>query len=104
MHSSDGGATWSVAGAGLAKPDGVAAIGFVGDAAGGLMYVSDSTGIFVGTPSQSWQRVSSLPGVVDLAAGQDPSRLYATSATDGVQILENGAWRPTDSLASPHQV
>ncbi len=103
MHSSDGGATWSLAGSGLAKPAGVAAIGFVGDSAGGLMYVSDSTGVFVRTSFQSWQRVSSLPGVVDLAAGPDGTRLYATSATDGVQILENGGWRPTDSLASPHQ-
>jgi hypothetical protein len=30
-------------------------------------------------------------------------QLFATSATQGVQFLEKGAWHVTDSLASPHQ-
>lgn len=100
MHSSDGGSTWSGAGAGLSKPNAVSAISSVG----GRTYVSDSTGVFQWNAAQGvWQRVSNVLSVVDLTPSPDGSHLYATSATDGVQILENGAWRTTDSLASPHQ-
>ncbi len=100
MHSSDGGNTWSAADGGLSKPNAVSAIGF----AGGHLYASDSTGVFEqDTTQQGWHRVSSLPDVVDLTPGPDGRRLYATSTTQGVQILENGSWRLTDSLASPHQ-
>ena len=100
MHSSDGGSTWSVADAGLSKPNVVRAIGFDD----GRIYVSDSTGVFQWSATQSgWRRVSSLLSVVDLTPGPDGGQLYATSATDGVQILEKGTWRATDSLASPHQ-
>ena len=99
-RSLDGGTTWSAAGAGLSRPNAVSAIGF----AGGRIYASDSTGVFVTSRTQpDWRRVSSLPDVVDLTSGPDGSPLYATSATSGVQILERGAWRSTDSLASPHQ-
>jgi hypothetical protein len=78
----------------------VSAIGF----AAGRIYVSDSTGVFeAGGTLRDWRRVSSLPEVVDLTPSSDGSRLYATSATQGVQFLKNGAWHSTDSLASPHQ-
>jgi len=100
VHSPDGGTTWLVAGAGLSKSNAVSAIGF----AGGRLYASDSTGVFeAGGTRPDWRRVSSLPEVVDLTPSPDGSRLYATSATKGVQILENGSWHSTDSLASPHQ-
>jgi photosystem II stability/assembly factor-like uncharacterized protein len=100
MHSSDGGSTWSGEDAGLSKPNAVSAISFVG----GRIYVSDSTGLFAWSATRGgWQRVSSLLSVVDLTPSPDGSQLYATSATDGVQFLENGTWRTTDSLASPHQ-
>ena len=100
MHSSDRGATWWATGAGLSKPDAVSAIGFEG----GRIYVSDSTGVFEVAGTQSgWLRISSLPAVVDLTSNPNGDLLFATSATDGVHILENGAWRTTDSLASPHQ-
>jgi hypothetical protein len=100
MHSQDGGTTWSAAGNGLSRPNAVSAIGF----AGGQIFVSDSTGVFEasGTPPD-WRRVSSMPEVVDLTPSADRSLLYATSATQGVEILEHGTWRSTDSLASPHQ-
>jgi photosystem II stability/assembly factor-like uncharacterized protein len=103
MHSSDGGTVWSASGAGLSKPDAVSVISFAGGRAEGRIFVSDSTGVFAWNASQSWQRLSSMPDVVDLSASRDGSLLYATSTTQGVEILENGAWRPTDSLASPHQ-
>jgi hypothetical protein len=78
----------------------VSAIGF----AGGRIYASDSTGVFEASGTMPlWRRISSMPEVVDLTPSPDGSRLYATSATQGVQFLENGAWRSTDSLASPHQ-
>jgi photosystem II stability/assembly factor-like uncharacterized protein len=100
LRSDDGGATWTAAGAGLSKPNTVAALA----SAGGQMYAADSTGIFVLRPAgQNWQRISNLPNVVDLAPGPDGSPLFATSATDGVQYFENGSWHATDSLASPHQ-
>ncbi|MGA8923232.1 MAG: hypothetical protein WB682_08810 [Candidatus Dormiibacterota bacterium] len=100
MRSSDGGATWSAAVAGLSKPNAVSAIGSAGD----RLYASDSTGVFeLSSPQQGWHRISTLPDVVDLTPSPDGSQLYATSATQGVQILENGSWRSTDSLASPHQ-
>jgi photosystem II stability/assembly factor-like uncharacterized protein len=100
MHSLDGGSTWSAAEAGLSKPNAVAALGF----AGGDLYASDSTGVFEANGAgPEWRRVSSLPDVVDLTPSPDGARIYATSATQGVQILENGSWRSTDSLASPHQ-
>lgn len=100
VHSLDGGTTWSAAGAGLSKPNAVSAIGF----AAGRIYASDSTGVFEGTGTlPDWSRVSSMPEVVDLTPSSDGSRLYATSATQGAQFLENGAWRSTYSLASPHQ-
>jgi photosystem II stability/assembly factor-like uncharacterized protein len=100
VHSMDGGTTWSAAGAGLSKPNAVSAIGF----ADGLIYASDSTGVFEASGTlPDWRRVSSMPEVVDLTPSPDGSRLYATSATQGVQFLENGTWRATDSLASPHQ-
>ena len=100
VHSADAGTTWSPAGAGLFKPNAVSAIGF----ARRRIYVSDSTGVFGADGAQAdWRRVSSLPDVVDLTPSPDGSLLFATSATEGVQILENGKWRSTDSLASPHQ-
>ncbi|MGA7911720.1 MAG: hypothetical protein WCC30_09280, partial [Candidatus Dormiibacterota bacterium] len=100
MRSSDGGATWSAAVAWLSKPNAVSAIGSAGD----RLYASDSTGVFeLSSPQQGWHRISTLPDVVDLTPSPDGSQLYATSATQGVQILENGSWRSTDSLASPHQ-
>jgi photosystem II stability/assembly factor-like uncharacterized protein len=100
MHSSDGGATWSAADNGLSNPNAVAAIAF----RSGRLYAADSTGVFEQTSTQPvWQRLSSLPDVVDLTPSADGGRLYASSATQGVQILENGSWLPTDSLLSPHQ-
>jgi photosystem II stability/assembly factor-like uncharacterized protein len=100
MRSPDAGATWVAADMGLSRPNGVLAIAFVG----GREYVSDSTGVFELDPAgPDWRRVSSLPEVVDLTPSQDGTRLYATSATEGVQFLQNGSWRSTDSLASPHQ-
>jgi hypothetical protein len=99
-HSQDGGATWVAAGAGLSKPDAVSAIGF----ADSRVFASDSTGVFESSGTlPDWRRVSRVPEVVDLTPSSDGSRLYATSATQGVQFVENGAWRSTDSLASPHQ-
>lgn len=103
MSSVDAGSTWVDAGDGLAMPNAVAAIGFLGVPAGGNIYVSDSTGVFERTSFHSWRRVLSLPNVIDLRPSPDGSRLYATSATDGVFALSGGAWRSTDSLASPHQ-
>ena len=100
MHSSDGGATWSAVDAGLSKPDAVASI----VVAAGQLYSSDSTGVFESSiTNPGWHRLSSLPDVVDLTASPNGGTLYATSATQGVEILESGAWRSTDSLASPHQ-
>ena len=100
LHSLDGGTTWSAPEAGLSKPKAVSAIGFAGD----RIYASDSTGVFEASGTLSdWRRVSNMPEVVDLTPSPDGSRLYATSATQGVQFLENGTWRSTDSLASPHQ-
>ncbi len=100
MHSSDGGATWSTAVAGLSKPNAVSAI----DLAGSRSYASDSTGVFeLSSPQQGWRRISTLPDVVDLTSSPDGRQLYATSATQGVQIFAIGTWRSTDSLASPHQ-
>jgi hypothetical protein len=100
MRSSDGGGKWSAASEGLSKPNGVLAIGFDH----GRIYASDSTGVFEQSSSQQgWHRISTLPDVVDLTPSLGGKQLYATSATQGVQILENGTWRSTDSLASPHQ-
>lgn len=100
MRSSDGGISWSAAVTGLSKPDAVEAVGFVGD----RTYASDSTGVFELSSTQpSWHRISSFPDVIDLTSSSSGGQLYATSATQGVEILQNGIWLLTDSLASPHQ-
>jgi photosystem II stability/assembly factor-like uncharacterized protein len=100
FHSLDGATTWSAAESGLSKPNAISAIGF----AGGRIYASDSTGVFEADETQlTWRRVSNLTDVVDLAPSPDGSRLYATSATQGVQFLQSRIWHSTDSLASPHQ-
>jgi hypothetical protein len=99
MRSDDGGASWAAAGAGLSKPDSVSALAF----SGGRLYAADATGVFELNGTQGWQRISSFSGVVDLTPGPDGQQLFATSATQGVQFMQDGAWHVTDSLASPHQ-
>lgn len=100
MRSTDGGATWNADDVGFSKPDAVSALSF----AGSRLFASDSTGVFErSTFGPGWQRVSSLPDVVDLASTPDGLDLYATSSTQGVQVLNDGKWHSTDSLASPHQ-
>jgi ligand-binding sensor domain-containing protein len=84
----------------LGRPSAVSAIAFMG----GRLYAADTTGVFELEVAQpDWQRISSLSGVVDLAAGAEGHQLFATSATQGVEYLEDGRWHATDSLASPHQ-
>jgi hypothetical protein len=99
MRSVNGGATWTDDGDGLSKPDSVSALAF--DA--GRLYAADSTGVFELNAAQSWQRVLTFSGVVDLTPSPDGTQLFATSATQGVQFLQDGVWHFTDSLASPHQ-
>jgi photosystem II stability/assembly factor-like uncharacterized protein len=99
MRSDDGGKTWTMSEAGLTSPSTVSALAF----SGGRLYAADSTGVFELDVAQGWQRISSFSGVVDLTPGPDGRQLFATSATQGVQFLQDGAWHVTDSLASPHQ-
>jgi hypothetical protein len=99
MRSDDAGATWTAMGVGLSKPDSVSALAY----SGGRMYAADPTGVFQLNGTQGWLRISSFSGVVDLTPSPDGKQLFATSATQGVQFLQDGAWHQTDSLASPHQ-
>jgi hypothetical protein len=99
MRSDNGGATWTASDAGLASPNTVSALAF----SGSRLYAADSTGVFELGTAQDWQRISNFPGVVDLTPGADGKQLFATSATQGVQFLQDGVWHVTDSLASPHQ-
>ena len=100
MLSPDGGVTWRGAGQGLARPATVIALAFWGT----RLFASDGTGVYAwDLDQQRWLRNSSFPSVVDLAVAPDGTRLYATSATKGVEVLDDRGWHTTASLASPHQ-
>jgi hypothetical protein len=100
MQSADGGTTWAPGGAGLAKPNSVAALTLVA----GSLFASDSTGVFEKRAGESaWRRISNQPSVIDLTPSPDASRLYSTSSTTGVDVFDGHNWQTTDSLASAHQ-
>jgi hypothetical protein len=100
MHSSDAGATWTAFGSGLLKPNAVSALAWIG----GRLYASDTAGIYVLNPiPNSWNRISTQPSVVDLTPSPDATQVYATSTSQGVEVLAGGSWRSTASLLSPHQ-
>jgi hypothetical protein len=100
MHSSDAGATWTAFSSGLIKPDAVSALAWIR----GRLYASDTTGIYVLDPiPNSWNRISTQPSVVDLTPSPDATQIYATSTSQGVEVLAGGSWRSTASLLSPHQ-
>ncbi len=100
MHTADGGASWQPAAVGLTSPKAVTALGFLDS----RLFGSDGTGVFAwDLDVRQWLHESSLPSVVDLTADPDGRHLYATSSTQGVQVLGDSGWRATASLASPHQ-
>ena len=100
MHSADGGATWNSVASGLENPNSVLALGFLGS----TLFASDGTGVFAWDLDQmQWLRQSSDRAVVDLTADPDGRRMYATSTTQGVRILDDSGWHDTMSLAAAHQ-
>lgn len=100
MHSVDGGTSWQGAGNGLAKPNSVDALAFWGT----RLFASDSTGVYSwDLDAQRWFRDSTFPSVVDLSVDPSGTRLYVTSATKGVRVLDDKGWHSTASLQSPHQ-
>ncbi len=100
MHTTDSGTTWQPAMTGLKSPNAVTALGYWGT----RLFASDGTGVFAwDLDVGQWLRQSIQPSVVDLTPDPDGRRLFATSATQGVRILDDAGWHTTASLASAHQ-
>jgi hypothetical protein len=87
-RSVDAGQTWVAYPEGLGKPGEASAVAFLDED----VYVSDSTGIYrFDSASSSWRQSAEETSVVDLREGDGP-RLYASSTTEGVSVLDDGHW------------
>lgn len=100
LFSHDAGRTWSIATAGLLRPQRASAIAYFG----GKVFVSDTTGVFaLSDGATTWTRVSRQASVVALTVSAARDRLYATSTTQGIQMLAGGRWSPLAAPGPSHQ-
>jgi hypothetical protein len=97
LRSTDGGRTWARLPAGLARPESVAAVGYLGAEA----FLSDTTGVFSWDGAAgAWVRSSPQPSVAALSAAGD--ELYASSPDGDVWVLAHGRWSDLGPPAPVH--
>jgi hypothetical protein len=95
MFSGDGGGTWTRLADGLRHPTDLAALAYAGE----RIFASDRSGVYEwSAPARAWERRLAMSQVVALAPAPDGVQLYAFSPSEGVAVLQDGAWR---RLASP---